>query len=147
MIEIVLYQFWIFSHFGAPQGLFWPLKGLYLKSRAKNLWDNTIITYRQYNTNHRFLALLLCDLAFLATSVAFLAFMTLKRQNTESSSFLTPNDHRNVIISIFFRFLTLWPLKWPLRPLLAFFNILWASWCLLRPLVPENVKSLQKQCF
>ena len=24
-----------FFHFWAPQGLFWPLKGLYLKSRAK----------------------------------------------------------------------------------------------------------------
>ena len=31
--------------------------------------------------------------------------------------------------------------------LLAFFNIRWSSWCLLRQLVPENVKSLQKQCF
>ena len=63
-----------------------------------------IIAYRQYNTNHRFLALLLCDLAFLATSVAFLAFMTLKHQITESSSFLTPNDHKNAIKSIFYTF-------------------------------------------
>ena len=60
---------------------------------------------------------------------------------------MTPNDHKDAIKSIFFHFLTLWPLKWPLQTLLAFFNILWASWCLLRPLVPENVKSLQKQCF
>ena len=39
------------------------------------------------------------------------------------------------------------PLKWPLQPFAAFFKLLWASWCLLRPLVPENVKSLQNQCF
>ena len=69
------------------------------------------MAYRQYSTNHRSLALVLCDLAFLATSVAFLAFMTLKHQTTESSTFLTPNDHKNAIKSIFFHFLTLWPLK------------------------------------
>ena len=82
-------------------------------------------------------------MVFLATSVAFLAFMTLKRQNTESSSFLTPNYHKDAIKSTFFRFLTLWPLQ----TFLAFSNILLASWFLLRPLVPENVKSLQKQSF
>ena len=105
------------------------------------------MAYRQYNTNQRSLALVLCDLAFLATSVAFLAFLTLKYQYTESFSFLTPNEHKNAMKSIFFQFLTLWPLKRLLQPLLAFFNVLWASWCLSRLLVPENVKSLQKQCF
>ena len=89
----------------------------------------------------------LCNLAFLATSVAFLAFMTLKHQNTESSSFLTPNEHKNAIKSKFFPFLTLWPLKWPLQPFAAFSKLSWASWCLLRQLIPENVKSLQKHCF
>ena len=69
------------------------------------------MAYRQYNTNQTSLALVLCDLAFLATSVAFLAFVTLKHQNTESSTFLTPNDHKDAIKSIFFHFLAHWPLN------------------------------------
>ena len=35
LIQMILQKFWIFFHFWAPQGLFWPLKGLNLKSRAK----------------------------------------------------------------------------------------------------------------
>ena len=62
-----------------------------------------------------------CNLAFPATIVAFLAFMALKIENNEIRALLTPNKPKTTKTSKFFTFLTLWPLVWPLQPLLAFY--------------------------
>ena len=62
-----------------------------------------------------------CNLAFPATIVAFLAFVALKLKNIELRVLLTPNKPKITKKSKFFTFLALWPLVWPLRPLLAFY--------------------------
>ena len=48
-----------------------------------DLFGSIIIMYEWYETNFEFFDVLLCDLAFLAKGVAFLALTTLKLQNTE----------------------------------------------------------------
>ena len=49
-----------------------------------DLFGSIIIMYEWYETNFEYFDLLLCDLAFLAKGVAFLALTTLKLQNTEN---------------------------------------------------------------
>ena len=65
---------------------------------------------------------LLCKLPFQATIAAFLAFMAFKFQNIEISALLTPNEAKFTKKYEKIAFLTPWPLIWPLRPLLAFFQ-------------------------
>ena len=64
---------------------------------------------------------LVCNLAFPATIAAFLAFVALKLKNNESRALLTPNKPKTTKKSKSLTFLALWPLVWPLRPLLAFY--------------------------
>ena len=63
----------------------------------------------------------ICNLAFPATLAAFLAFMALKLKNNKITALLTPNKPKTTKKSKTFTFLALWPLVWPLRPLLAFY--------------------------
>ena len=67
------------------------------------------------------LDLSICNLAFPATLAAFLAFMALKLKNNKITALLTPNKPKTTKKSKTFTFLALWPLVWPLRPLLAFY--------------------------
>ena len=64
---------------------------------------------------------LLGNLAFPATIAAFLAFEALKLKNIEIRALLTPNKPKNTKKSKILTFLALWPLVWPLQPLLAFY--------------------------
>ena len=64
---------------------------------------------------------LVCNLAFPATIAAFLAFVALKLKNIEIRALLTPNKPKITKKSKSLTFLALWPLVWPLRPLLAFY--------------------------
>ena len=48
-----------------------------------DLFGSMIIMYECYETNFAHFGVLLCNLAFLAKSAAFLALTTLKLQNTE----------------------------------------------------------------
>ena len=64
---------------------------------------------------------LICNLAFAATVVAFLAFMALKHENNEIRVLSTPTKPKTTKKSENLTFLTLWPLVRPLRPLLAFY--------------------------
>ena len=63
----------------------------------------------------------LCNLAFPATIVAFLAFVALKLKNNESRALLTPNKPKTTKKSKSLTFLALWPLVWPSQPLSAFY--------------------------
>ena len=57
---------------------------------------------------------------------------------------LTPNKPKTTKKSKNFTFLALWPLVWPLRPLLAFFQFSWNPWCLRSPVVWKNIISKQE---
>ena len=61
------------------------------------------------------------NLAFPATIAAFLAFVALKLKNNEIRELLTPNKPKPTKKSKFFTLQVLWPLVWPLQPLLAFY--------------------------
>ena len=78
--------------------------------------------YKCYESNFEYFDMLLFNLAFLAKGVAFLALMTLKLQNTEITWLEIPNGANDKEKSLIFCTYDLWPSKWPLRPLLAFFN-------------------------
>ena len=51
-----------------------------------------------------------------------MAFMAFKFKNIEISALLTPNEAKFTKKYGKIAFLTPWPLIWPLRPLLAFFQ-------------------------
>ena len=75
-----------------------------------------------YESIFGYLNFLICNLAFPATISAFLAFMAFKFKNIEISALLTPNEAKFTKKYEKIAFLTPWPLIWPLRPLLAFFQ-------------------------
>ena len=54
--------------------------------------------------------------------MAFLTLMTLKLENKEISVKLTPNDQIDMKRLSKFVFSSVWPLIWPFRPSLAFYN-------------------------
>ena len=48
--------------------------------------------------------------------------MTLKLENNEMCALSRPNDHNDMKKLLEFEFSSPWPLIWPFRPLLAFYN-------------------------
>ena len=79
--------------------IFWPSDHTLAFERFVRTLDSQIapfgsiiIMYEYYETNFAHFDLLLCNLAFLAKSEAFLALMTLKLQNTEITWLEIRND-------------------------------------------------------
>ena len=91
-----------------------------------DLFGSIIIMYECYETNFAHFDLLLCNLAFLAKSAAFLALRTLKLQNTEITWLEIPNGPNDREKSLFFVLRLsglqndLWDLHWPFSIFLVF---------------------------
>ena len=84
------------------------------------------------------------DLLFLATIVAFLAFMTLKHQNTEFPKYLTPYGTNYLEKPLSSHIFDPVAFKSTFTAFVGLFHFLWDLLCFLRPLVCKNVKFMQK---
>ena len=82
-----------------------------------------------------------CKKAAPAISMAFLTLMTLKLENNEIWMKLTPNDQIEMSNLLNLDFPSVWPLIWPFRPSLAFYNSFWNPWHLWSLLIGKNLKS------
>ena len=85
-----LSNFWPSWHISAFERLVWPLQSI------TGLFNSIIISYGCFESHFKTFDLQIWHLAFPAKGATFLAFIALKRQNTQIINLLTPNGPKNM---------------------------------------------------